>query len=76
MQKNGVGIVVYVGDELGPLVLLSVASRLITVPPGLKIFVMPVLLPAMCEPVEEAVNVSINLNRQLVEVVFKVTLPV
>ena len=51
MQKKGVGMVVYVGEELGAFKLLSVASRPVILPPEPKlIFVMLLLLPAELAP--------------------------
>ena len=64
-------MVVYVGEELGPLTLFNVASSSITVPEvPLAIFVIFVLLPAEVD----APIFPVNLNRQLAEVVLSVTL--
>ena len=56
-------MVVYVGDELGPEVLLSVASRFMVDELGLMMFVKELLLPAV-----DVVRSPVNRNRQFDDV--------
>jgi hypothetical protein len=69
MQKNGVGIVVYVGEELGAVVLLSVASKPVMLPAWMLVMVL-------LRPAAEVPSCPVNLKRQFAEVLPRFTVPV
>ena len=73
IQKKGVGMVVYTGDELLPVKLFNVASRAVAeeLSGGEKlIFVIALLLPAVVAPRSPS-----NRKTQLLEVPERETLP-